>query len=91
MNARQPSGIEFALAGGIANSLHGLGRNDESEVEYENCLKLKDENEAFSIYEVNLCRCQWSNGKLEGASTGLEDFIRRREEKFGLDDTEDFW
>jgi hypothetical protein len=91
MNARQPSRMEYALVGGIANSLNGLGRNDESEVEYENCLKLKDENQAFSIYEVNLCRCQWSNGKLDEASTGLENFIRRREEKFGIDDTENFW
>ena len=82
--------LEFALLGGIANSLNGLGRNTESEEKYQECLRIKDPNEEFSIYEVNLCRCQWSGGKLDEASRGLEVFLQRRRGVFGEDDTEDF-
>jgi tetratricopeptide (TPR) repeat protein len=81
--------MRYALLGGIANSLNGLGRNEEAEVKYGECLKLNTVDE-FAIYEVNLRRCQWAMGKLEEASDGLLDFLRRRAERYGVDDTDSY-
>lgn len=78
------------LYGGIGNSLNGLGRQEESEKAFRECLKLNPPNIEFSVYEVNICRCLWSQRKLDDASEGLERFLARRAAKYGPEDTVDY-
>ena len=83
-------GYEYVLWGGIANSLNGLGRDEEAEPNYRKALELKPATRKWSSYEVNLARCLFAQGKLDEAKTRLEDFLKRRTEVFGENDTEDY-
>lgn len=82
--------MHYALCGGMANSLNGLGRDAESEPKYQDCLELNKNFDVWPIYEINMRRCQWMRGKLDEAASGLEDFIRRRTAARGEDDPEGF-
>jgi hypothetical protein len=79
-----------ALLGGIANSLNGLGRDEEAEPLFLQAIAQKPAKQKFSAYEVNVSRCMMVQGKLKEASDRLLDFIRRREEAFGPDDKQDY-
>lgn len=82
--------LEVNILGGIANSLNGLGRNEEAEKYYLDCLKLGKPNNIRSAYEVNICRCRWAAGKFEPAKKRLEELISLREEKYHEDDEVDY-
>ena len=82
--------MEGALEGGIANSLNGLGRNDEAKLKYAKAIEEERKTVEFTVYEITFCRSLWANGELEDASERLEAWIERRHERFGKDDTEDF-
>lgn len=88
MGRAKETGMDFPLVGGIANSLNGLGRNEESVLYFNQCLAMSKDK--YSIYEVNRARCKWHQGDLKGASEDLEDFLERREKEFGVDDTNNF-
>lgn len=81
---------QCTLYGGIGNSLNGLGRQSESEKAFRKCLKLNPPDIEFSVYEINICRCLWSQGMLKEASEGLEKFLERRTKKYGAEDTVDY-
>lgn len=68
--------------GGIANSLNGLGYNNEAEGYYLKSLKLGDPDDIESPYEVNLCRCRWAAGRFEEAGKRLCELIELREKVY---------
>lgn len=79
----------YAIYGGLGNSYNGLGLQAESEEYYKRSLKLKPDSEDFSNYEINICGSLWAQGqpRLAEASKRLEDFIRRRTQMYGEEDT----
>lgn len=80
--------MRFATTGGTANSLNGLGRYEESEKAYEDALAICTDE--FSIYQINYRRNQWAAGKLLDAEHGLREFLQRKADACGIDDTQDF-
>lgn len=93
------AGIEFpggsnaltVILSGIANSYQGQGDQDAAEVYYRKCLESrKNPDRVHSSYEVNICRSQWARGANDEASSGLEELLKLREERYGHDDTKDF-
>lgn len=81
---------EYVLWGGIANSLNGLGRDQEAEIIFQKALNLRPALRKWPAYEINIARCMIAQNKLEEAEKRLLDFIKRRAEEFGIDDTDDY-
>lgn len=84
---------EQSLYGGIANSLDGLGKYEEAEVKYRQCLAIKTEDDELSPYEVNICRCMLFENtveKTEKAANLLLDFLERYRAKYGQDESRDY-
>lgn len=79
-----------SFLGGIANSLNGLGRDIEAQDIYHKCLQYKPPNEVYSLYDINLARSYWAQGKLESAANRLTSFLEWRAALYGKDDTEDY-
>jgi tetratricopeptide (TPR) repeat protein len=69
--------------GGVANSLNGLGLDEEAETFYLECFRLSTLDEYNSAYQINICRSYWSRGLLEKASTRLCELIKLRDKRFG--------
>ncbi|KAF1955680.1 TPR-like protein [Byssothecium circinans] len=76
--------------GGIANSLNGLGRNNEAEGFYLESLKLGTPDDIDSPYEVNICRCRWAAGRFKEAGDRLCELIELREKTYGKNDTRNY-
>lgn len=87
---RSPRPRQCTLYGGIGNSLNGMGRQKEAEKAYRKCLKLNPPDVEFPVYEINICRCLWAQGKLNDASKRLKKFLVRRATKYGPEDTVDY-
>jgi tetratricopeptide (TPR) repeat protein len=83
---------EFVMHGGVGNACNGLGRHVEAERYYQKALDLQPDNVPFEVYEVNICLSLLAQGqhRYAEASRRCQEFVMRREEWYGQDDTVDF-
>ncbi|EED22769.1 hypothetical protein TSTA_062560 [Talaromyces stipitatus ATCC 10500] len=82
----------YVIYGGLGNSYSGLRRQVDAEEYYTKCLELKPNSTKFSNYELNICRALYDQGpaRYAEASERVEEFIRRREQEYGKEDTRDY-
>lgn len=88
---RRPNVREALAYGGLANATMGLKKYQDAEPLYRKCLDIwQDCPGDPSIYIPHLAVCLTLQGRTSEAETLLMDSIRKREEMFGVRDTQTY-